>query len=1037
MKKKRSIVEWAMHYRSIVILITCCMIVFGIFSLNKMNKNEFPDFTIRQGVVIAVYPGATVEDIEEQVTRPLEDYIFTYKEVRKEKTKSFSRHGVSIIQVELNADLSDKDAFWSKFKHGISQFKSSLPSGVLALQVNDDFGDTSALLITLESQDKTYRELKGYMDDLQDRLRQVETVGRMSVSGQLKEQVSVYLDNNKLSQYGISGETLTMALMAKGFVTTAGTLKEDGYNSPIYLKRSMNMENDVENMIIYSSPTGVNVRLSDVATVRREYAEPTSYVTNNGVKCLVLSVEMKKGRSITDMGIEIDKVLEEFEAGMPDDVTTFKITDQASVVHESVVNFIEELMIAIVAVVIVVLLLMPMRVALVASSTIPITIFISLGLFYAFNIELNTVTLAALIVTLGMIVDNAIVIIDSYVDMLAEGKPRWTASIESAEHFFKSIFVATLAISVTFFPFLITIDGMFKDFLLSFPWAITLVLMVSLIVAELVVPFLQFYFIREPLQTNKAGKDGKPKFSFLTWLQSWYDKLIDRCFAHPTITIAGGVASVMLAALLAQFLPIRLMPTAERNQFAVEIYMPTGTSVKKTAELADSIERILRQDDRVVSIASFKGMASPRFQTGYAPQFADENYAQFIVNTKDEEATVELLDEYAPKYHDAFPNAYVRFKQLAYGTDENPVEIRISGSDWTQMKHVADTVTQIMRSKPEFWLVRSDVNEPLMTTKVTLDEDKAGRLGINNTSVELAMASRYNSAGLAVGTIWNGDYDMSICLKGDKSDLATVGDIGDELIPVMGGVKSVPLREIATIETNWEDGQIARRNGIRTITVKSDVDRERNVTGVSEDLREEINKMELPDGVSITYGGELESNEENMPKLISGLLISVVIIFFLLLWHFKNMSTPVLLMLSLTLTLFGAVMGMFIQGVDFGVTCFLGIISLLGILVRNAIIMFDYAEELRETEGLTAHQAIYTSAKRRMRPIFLTSAAASMGVIPMILGGSGLWMPMGAVICYGTIITMLFILTILPIGYWLVQSGSTKRRQKSLEMENQ
>lgn len=1052
MNKNRSVVEWAMHYRSIVILITCCLVAFGMFALNKMKKNEFPDFTVRQGVVVAVYPGATASDIEEQVTKPLEDYIFTYKEVRKEKTKSFSRHGISIVQVELNAELTDKDAFWSKFKHGISQFKSQLPSGVLAVQVNDDFGDTSALLITLESGDKTYREMDDYMDDLQDRLSQVESVGRMNVLGMLKEQISVYVDNNRLSQYGITGEALTMALMSKGFVTMAGTLKEEGYNSPVYVKRSMNMENDVESMIVYSTPTGTNVRLRDIATVRREYAEPSSYVTTGGNKCLVLSVEMKKGRNITAMGDEIDKVLEEFETGMPDDVSIFKVTDQAQVVHESVVNFIEELLIAIVAVVVVVLLLMPMRVALVASSTIPISIFISLGLFYAFNIELNTVTLAALIVTLGMIVDNAIVIIDSYVDMLAEGKRRWEASIQSARHFFKSIFVATLAISITFFPFLITLDGMFNDFLQAFPWAITIVLGVSLLVAELVVPFLQFYFIREPLQLAKTGKEpvptdlrsvgsgsdeAKPKFSFLTWIQTKYDKIIDKCFAHPYLTVACGVASVVLAILLMQFMPIRLMPTAERNQFAVEIYLPTGTSVKKTAEIADSLEHILEKDSRVVSIASFKGMASPRFQTAYAPQFASESYAQFIVNTLSEDATVEILDEYAPKYHDAFPGAYVLFRQLAYSTVENPIEVRVTGSDWAKVKQVADTVMRIMRFMPEIWLARNDAGEPLMTTKIILDEDKASRLGINNTSVELALATRFNSDGLAVATIWNGDYDMNICLKGAKADRATPEELADELIPVMGGVRQVPLREIASVTTNWEDGQIAHRGGMRTITVKGEVERGKNVTQVSRDLKKKVAEISLPDGVKISYGGELENNEENIPKIAGGLAIAVAIIFFLLLWHYKDVSTAVLLLVSLSLTLPGMVIGIFIQGIDFSITCCLGIISLMGILVRNAIIMFDYAEELREKEHMKAMDAIYTSAKRRLRPIFLTSAAASMGVIPMILGGTGLWMPMGAVICYGTIITMFFILTILPVSYSLVQSGSTRRRQQRDLMEKQ
>lgn len=451
-KKKRNIVEWAMHYRQIVILLTCCLMAVGIFGLSEMKKNEFPDFTIRQGIVAAVCPGYTAMEIEEQVTKPLEDYIFSYKEVRKDKTHSTSKDGMVIIQVQLNDDLDNKDEFWSKFKHGINDFKAQLPQSVLGIQVMDDFGDTSALLITMESEDKTYRELNDYMDALKDRLRRINDVGRMTVTGMQQEQVSIYIDNERLSHYGLSDQTLAMTLFTKGFTTTSGRVKDPRYVSPIYVSRSMNTLRDVQEMIVFSTPDGQNVRLKDVAHVVKEYPVVESYITNNGKKCLLLSVEMKKGKNIVQMGEEVKAELDQFAETLPDDVSIFKITDQSKVVADSVSTFLHELVIAICAVILVVMLLLPMRVALVAASTIPISIFISLALFYAFGIELNTVTLAALIVTLGMIVDNSIVIIDSYLEMISEGVSRWHASIKSATHFFKSIFSATLAISITLEP---------------------------------------------------------------------------------------------------------------------------------------------------------------------------------------------------------------------------------------------------------------------------------------------------------------------------------------------------------------------------------------------------------------------------------------------------------------------------------------------------------------------------------------------------------------------------------------------------------
>lgn len=1033
-RKKRNAVEWAMHYRQIIILVVCCLVAFGIYSLPEMRKNEFPDFTIRQGVVVAVAPGYTVDEMVEKVTKPLEEYIFTYKEVKKEKTFSKSRDGIVYIQVQLNDDLNDKDEFWSKFKHGVSGFKSQLPPGVLAVQVMDDFGDTSALLITMESEDKTYRELKDYMDQLQDRLRRITSVGRMTVSGLQKEQISIYVDNDRLSQYGMNEQTVALALMQKGFVTTGGRIKTGGYVQTIYVSQSLNTVYDVQQQIVYTDPQGNNVRLKDIARVVKEYPQSDSYITNNGRKCLLLSVEMKKGQNIVKMGKSINKVISDFQLDLPQDVSIFRITDQSQVVDDSVKNFLRELVIAIVAVIAVVILLLPMRVALVAASTIPITIFISLGLFQAFGIELNTVTLAALIVTLGMIVDNSIVIIDSYLEKLGEGTSRWHASIESTTHFFKSIFSATLAISITFFPFLITTTGMINDFLRSFPWAITIVLAVSLLVATLLVPFLQFYFIRKPMQQKE--RDGKKSFSFLDLLQRYYNRLFDCCFSHPKITVGIGVISVVIGILLIAKLPQQLMPYADRNQFAVEIFLPTGTDVRETAEVADSLEHILRRDKRVVSVASFKGCASPRFQTTYAPQIAGTNFAQFIVNTTGVKETVELLDEYAPKYTDYFPNARIRFKQLSYSEAVYPIEIRLSGDDREALKRDADSIRLILQEMPELVSVQTDLNEPLAASEVVLHEDESSRLGISNLGVESTLAMRYGD-GIPVTSVWEGSYDIPVVMKSEKSDSALLSDLKDELLPVAGGISSVPLRQIADVISVWKDGQVVRRNGIYTLTVMADVRRGENAMEVLSLVQNKLSGFRLSEGVDMKYGGDYEDSEEKMPPVMAGLMIAAVIIFFILVIHFHKVNIATLIFSSLTLCLFGTAIGILIQGVEFSITCVLGIVSLMGIIVRNGIIMIDYAEELRAVEGLSAAEAIYHSARRRMRPIFLTSAAASMGVIPMILGKSGLWMPMGTVICYGTLITMVFLLTVLPCAYLLIFRGTSGKRLRMESLEKQ
>ena len=1036
MSKKRNIVEWAMHYRQIVIVVVCSLIAFGIYSLPNMRKNEFPDFTIRQGIVVAVAPGNTAQEMEEQVTKPLEDYIFSYKEVKKEKTYSMSQDGIVYINVALNDELENKDEFWSKFKHGVQSFKSSLPQNVMAVVVKDDFGDTSSLLITMESQDKTYRELSQYMDRLQDRLRTIKSVGRLTVSGMQEEQIAITLDNDRLAKYGFSDQTVVLQLLQKGFTTSSGRIKTPAYTMPVHVGRSLNSVYDVEQQIVYSSPAGETVRLKDIATVRREYPDHESMITNNGKKCLLLSVEMKKGQNIVKMGEAIDKEMQAFQQTLPSEVNIYRITDQSKVVDDSVTNFLEELLIAIAAVVVVVMLLLPMRVALVAASTIPISIFISLGLFNAFGMELNTVTLAALIVTLGMIVDNSIVIIDNYLELIGEGRSRWHASIESATHFFKSIFSATCAISITFFPFLVTCTGQTHDFLASFPWAVSIVLGVSLLVASLLVPFLQFFFIRKPLKQKANAETGRKAFSFLDLLQRYYDRLLGLCFSWPKTTLAVGLGSICLGLYMMSMLPQQTMPTAERNQLAVEIYLPSGTSLEKTSTVADSLEHLLRRDKRIVSVTSFKGCSSPRFHTTYAPQMGGTNYAQFVVNTVSTQATVSLLDDYSDRYAAYFPEAYVKFKQLSYNEASSPVEIRLSNDDHTAMMADAEKVQRVMHTLPELQLIRTNFCEPQATTTVRLREEEAARLGITNAQLEATLALRYGS-GISLASVWEGDKQVAVMLKSTHADLATTRQLADEPIPVMGGLKTVPLRQVADIVPTTQYGQQVRRNGVPTITVMAEVKRGENVMAVTTRLQEKMKDAKLSPGTNMVYGGDYENSDETMGPTMAGLAIAAVMIFFILMAHFGKVNLAIIVFCSMLLSVFGACVGLKIQGLPFGVTCVIGLTALMGIIVRNGIIMYDYAEELREEQRMNVRQAILHSASRRMRPIFLTSAAASMGVIPMILGGSGLWMPMGTVICYGTLIAMLLILTVVPVTYLLVFEGTEKRRQRALEMENE
>lgn len=1029
MEKKTGIIEWAMKYKEIVILIVVTLMLFGIYALRVMPKQEFPIFTIRQGVIVGVYPGATPDEVEEQLAKPLEEFVFTYKEVRKAKTYSQSRDGILYLYVELNEDVNNKDEVWSKIKHGLNGFKSNLPSGVLALIANDDFGDTSALLITLESETKTHRQLQTHLENLEDKMRRIESVSNLRHYGLRNEQISIYIEKEKLASYGINLISLYQTLVSKGLIVPSGNIDNKDLVVPIHISRPYQSEIDIEEQIIFSDAGGNHIRLKNVAKVVREYPKPDSYITNNGKNCLVLSAEMRPGFNIVQYGKDVDAVLQEFQKTLPDDISIYRIADQPKVVDNSVNTFLQELLIAICAVILVTMVLLPFRVAGVAASSIPISIFISLGLMYAFGIELNTVTLAGLIVVLGMIVDNSIVIVDGYIEKLDHGIPRWNASIESAKEYFKAIFSATLAISITFFPFLVTLTGQTADFLKLFPWTILIVLSVSLAIAVLFIPFLQYFFIRKGL--HQPGNDKHQKKSLLDRLQIGYNWLLGKVFQYPKISITITVLSIITGIIMFSGIPQRLMPIAERDQFAVEIYLPNGSSLEETETVSGNLEDILRKDERVVSVTSFMGMGSPRFQTTYAPKMGGKNFAQFIVNTTSIKATEEMLDEYTNKYAHHYPNAYVKFKQLDYQSVDAAIEVRLSGDDMGLIKERANALVTELKTLDEPVRVWTNYEEPLPGVEVKIDPVEANRLGVNEALIGLGMATRYG--GLNISTIWEGDYQVPLVLKSQwENKDPNVSDVTDEYV---SGLMSpaVPLRQIAEVSADWHEGQIVRRNGVKTITIMMDIKRGISPSKVQSKVEnivdQFVQKTDMED-ITVSYGGIKESDQEILPKMIMALMIAVVIIFFILLFHFKSIKLATIVLGSTSLSLFGAAIGINIMDLDFSVTCVLGLVSLIGIIVRNGIIMYDYTEELRTQHGKSAYEAAFEAGKRRMRPIFLTSAAASMGVIPMIISKSPLWCPMGTVICFGTLITMVFILTALPLVYWLVYRKEDKKKDK-------
>ena len=682
MDRKMKWLEWPIDHYSISLLIIVILFVMGIYGMKVMPKDEFPHATIRQGVVVAVYPGATSEEVEQQVARPLERFLFTYGEVHRTKTTTTSQNGMCIVMVRLNDNVNNKDEVWSKIKHGLTQFKSSLPAGVLALVANDDFGNTSAILIAIESGQRSYRELKDYSDELSDRLRRIPSVANVKLFGDQREQISLYVDRQRLQAYGIGQQVLFSQLQAQGITTISGSISDDDQQIPIHIAPTGDTEEEIANQIIFTAPeSGKMVRVRDVARVVREYEPVSSRIEQDGHPCVLLSMEMTPGNNVVEYGKEVDDVLNDFRANiMPEDVTVTRIADKPKVVSMSVSSFLRDLLISMAIIILVMMVLFPLRSAIVAAITIPLSTFVSVSIMYMINIELNIVTLAALIVVLGMIVDNSIVVIDGYLEYLGKGLSPRDAAIASARQYFMPMMLATICICAIFYPFLLTMKGVFHDALKDFPLTITINLMVSLFLAVTVIPFLEMRLILP----DKVSTGGN---AITKTVQAIYNSVLNFTFRHPWMTIFGGISLVLLSGLIFPTLKIRLFPFADRDQFAVEIYLPEGKGLVETEHVADSVYNVLKQDDRVVGITAFIGCASPRFMDAYAPQMAGHNYAQFIVNTTSDKTTLELLSEYQSRLSNAFPNAYVKFKRLDY-LEVTEMEYRFYGYDLDSL-HVA------------------------------------------------------------------------------------------------------------------------------------------------------------------------------------------------------------------------------------------------------------------------------------------------------------------------------------------------------------
>lgn len=1007
-------------------IVVLSLVVVGVIGLLRMNRDEFPTFEIKQGLVAAICPGATAQEVQEQVTEPLEKVLFACQEIDRKSLKSYSKDGICYIYADLTTPASRKDEVWSKLKLRLNTAKLTLPPSVLAVVVLDDFSETSSVLIAMESDDKGYNEMRWYAERLCERLRAIPELAKATVIGEQTEEIAVTMDMERLSTYGVSPGSLMLQYRSSTVNMSGGVFETDYATSPVHVISPVTSEQEVEDRIIYSDSRGGALRLKDIATVERRYKDPDSFVSYNGNTALVINISMRPDNNLVEFGEEVDRVLSSFQEELPESVSMSRITDQPKAVRSSILGFVRDLLISMLVVIFVMLMLFPMRSALIAGSGVPVCTAVTLAIMYFTGMQLNTVTLAALIVVLGMIVDDSIITMDGYMDKLGRGMDRLSAAKASSKELFMPMFMATFAISAMFFPAKYLITGYLGDFIRSFPWIIAIALGCSLAYAMLVVPSLETRFIKSAAVTQ-ANAITRAQNRFFAWMQGGYNRVEALCFRHPALTIASGVVAIGLGVVMFLQLNIQMMPKANRDCFAVEVFMDSNASLFETSEVCDSLSSMLRQDPRVTGVTAFVGETAPRFHSTYAPSLPGRNVAQLIVNTRSNRATTEVLPIFEEMYEHWFPRALVHFRQMDYqGT--GAIEITLKGASLDELKPLADSLRTFMYGMPDQlkW-VHTDCDDFIADVDVTLDSDEAARLGISRPLMAMSLSGAFN--GEQIGSIWEDGYEIPVNVYSSRAVSRSMdySEIGEQLVPALGSVSSVPLKQVASIGPSWSYSQRPRYSGLNGISVYADMKFGKSQPAAMKVIREYVSSViepSLPEGAAVSYGGLDATNGTVFPEIALSFLAAIAILFLFLLINFHKISISILTMVLSMLCLFGASFGLWIFGMDFSITAVLGLISLVGIIVRNGIIMFEYAEELRFVNGCSVYEAALLAGQRRMRPIFLTSCTTALGVLPMILSGDLLWMPMGLVICFGTMLSIILVVLIMPVSYWQIFKNS-------------
>lgn len=1012
--KKFNLADWALRHKSIIYYFIAVLLTFGIFSFTHMGRMEDPDFTMRTMVVGVSWPGASPQQMSDQVTDKLEEKLRDLPGV--DYTKSFTDGSKSVIYINLKEDLPSNKIrpAWEEARNMINDEWKSLPSGVQGPSINDRFDDVYGTIYALSGDEFSYEEKRQQAENLKRQLLSVPNVKKITLIGVQEKSLDVTINKDKLASYQVSTQQLLTALKQQSAMVPAGMVNTDTNNVYLRINGVFDSVDAVKNM-----PIRINnqtIRLGDIADVTMTYKDPSSpQFYYEGKPAIGIAISMDAGANNIEFGKAIDTKLKELKTTIPAGLSLDQVSNQPHIVKESIGDFSQSLFEAIAIVLLVSFAFLGIRTGIVVALTIPVVVSTTFVLMYENGIYLHKVSLGALILALGLLVDDAIIVVEMMSVKLEEGFNHWRAATFAYESTAFPMLSGTLITCAGFLPLALA-EGMVAEFTKSLSIVVFMALILSWIASVLVSPVLGYKIIENKAEKPESEWTRRDHIMhrLKTVFYARFESLLHWALGHHKAVLLLTLGAFILSLLSFPLIKQEFFPSSTRNEIIVSMQFPQSSSIDYTQNQAKSLDALLKDNEHIDHFTTYVGEGSPRFVLTLEPELPRANFMQTIIVTKSLEDRDALFKDLQDQLNDQYPSALINMQFVQIGPPSKyPVMLRVSGPDASEVKTIANDVKAKMQEDKDLHNIAFDWPDTEPVAQIHIDPDKARMLGINSYAVSLHLQSLLS--GTKSGEYYEGNQTIPVTFRlsgNENHNLAALSSL-----PIQTGNGSyVPLSQIATISMSQEEGIIWHRNMMPTISIHANVGP--GVLGNAK-TKEIYNKLaeyrqDLPTGYTIDLDGSAEKSVTAVQKLLMPMPIMLFAIMTILMFQLKRIALMFMALFTAPLGLIGVVLALNITRTPLGFMAILGIIALSGMIIRNSIILLDQIE-IHRAEGQSAREAIINSATLRFRPIMLTAIAAILGMIPLM--GSVFWSPLAIAFSGGLLVATILTLIVLPVMY--------------------